>query len=329
MIDIESDNMNQIGTTQINGLGARLKSAREAMSLTPKEAAAHLHLSANIIDIIEKEQFADGPPPTFMRGYLRSYARFLNVPDHEIGKTLQELDISMPIKNMTPPILHTRSTRRSDRYLHWITYLVIATMIALVALWWHSQQRYVISDVPTKATPAPLTTETSQVTNPGVSQDTSTPLPAASQPTENITASTHAIEETASTPATNTDPAANTNDTSAATAPTTAPAADTTPTDAATASPTVSPVVAPLAAPSTAAPTTTPANTGPATPPPQVDLPPIISNTPGIGLSESQIPPVTALPTTPAKSIQKHKRPVRNGTLPGMPSVNMALPEPG
>jgi cytoskeleton protein RodZ len=152
MIDIESENMNQTQTV-INGLGTRLKRAREAMSLTTKEAAAHLHLNANIIDIIEKEQFADGPPLTFMRGYLRSYARLLNVPEHEISHTLKELEITIPNKNRPLPALNTRPIPQTDRYLHWTTYLIVLTMVILVALWWHSHQRYIITDVPTKTNP--------------------------------------------------------------------------------------------------------------------------------------------------------------------------------
>ncbi len=133
---------------KITGMGVRLKKAREAMLLTEKEAAARLYLNPRIITTIESEAFLDGPPITFMRGYLRSYARMLNLPETDIKAGLDELETIYPQTTPNKPVLHATPINRSDRYIRWITYLVMITLIVLVVLWWSSHSKYVITDVP-------------------------------------------------------------------------------------------------------------------------------------------------------------------------------------
>lgn len=130
------------------GLGVRLKRAREALHLTEKEAAARLYLNVNIINIIENESFADGPPVTFMRGYLRAYARLLNIPDSDIKGTIDQLEASIPVSTTPAPALQIHSIHQNNRYISWITYLILLTLITLVSLWWNSTSKYVIADVP-------------------------------------------------------------------------------------------------------------------------------------------------------------------------------------
>lgn len=134
---------------RISGLGARLKSAREAMNLSEKEAAARLYLNVRIISFIESENFSDGPPMTFMRGYLRSYAKLLNIPDPEIKAALAEIELTIPEAKPETPILHVTPIQQNERYLKWITLLVILTLITLVCIWWNSQSHY-LSDISAK-----------------------------------------------------------------------------------------------------------------------------------------------------------------------------------
>jgi cytoskeleton protein RodZ len=143
-MDIETitmDNMQQNDasrpTTPI-GIGAQLKTAREAMRLTEKEAAARLHLSSKFILIIENEEFNNAPPATFMRGYLRSYAKLLNFPEKEINDAITRLGMNTPPTKVATPMLHTPLEGNNERYVRWITYLVAFILVALVGVWWTS-----------------------------------------------------------------------------------------------------------------------------------------------------------------------------------------------
>jgi cytoskeleton protein RodZ len=146
---------------RITGLGLRLKSAREAMHLSEKEAAARLHLNASLITIMESENFENAPPAAFLRGYLKSYARLLNLPETELNTALKDLADSIPTNQKSSvPVLKQRPINRSDRYLRWATYVIVLLLVSLVSIWWSSHSRYTIADVPTK------TTEQSTATNP-------------------------------------------------------------------------------------------------------------------------------------------------------------------
>lgn len=153
---------NRITTTDsttppiITGIGIRLKSVRESMHLSQKEAATRLYLNVKIIEILENEAFNEGPPPTFMRGYLNSYARLLNVPENEINAALKQLETNLSTqREIPPPILKERSFYPTERYLPWTTAGIAFILIVLVSMWWRSHSKYEIADVPAK-TAAPI-----------------------------------------------------------------------------------------------------------------------------------------------------------------------------
>ncbi len=161
------------------GLGAHLKFAREAMRLTEKEAAARLHLNVNIITLIENENFAGGPPATFMRGYLRSYARLLNLSENEITLTLKDLESSMPSSLTSAPVQQLKPAKDDERYFHWLTYVIVLVLLILVSVWWSSHSRYVIADVPPtthETTDAKTATPTS-MTSPAETNTSATATP--------------------------------------------------------------------------------------------------------------------------------------------------------
>lgn len=194
-IDENSKMTSQIEQSNITGLGERLKKARESMHLTQKEAAARLYLNPKIVEIIENEAFFEGPPMTFMRGYIRSYAKLLNVPENDIKADIANLEFNVAPATPTAPVLQTNPTYRGDRYIRWITYLIVLVLISLVVLWWSSNAKYIetpaaatMVQTPT-TTAAPTTPEETPVTTP-TAETVVTPTPQTStiapptQPTE-------------------------------------------------------------------------------------------------------------------------------------------------
>src|SRR5579872_4390098 len=122
-IDMTDDNQQN----SLGGFGTRLKIAREASHLSQKDVAMRLHLSSQIIQIIESEDLRQAPPATFMRGYLRSYAKLLNVTDDDINQALANTGLDIPAKTtVIPMLMQADALRRSDRYMHWVTILVLS-----------------------------------------------------------------------------------------------------------------------------------------------------------------------------------------------------------
>lgn len=128
----------------VTGFGARLKSARELMHLSDKEAAARLHLSAQIIQTLESESLENTIPPTFMRGYIKSYARLLNISDQEVTQALTQMGLDAgPVNTVASPILlRTNNLYQTERYTHWFTYIVVSVLVVFVGIWWNSHAHF-------------------------------------------------------------------------------------------------------------------------------------------------------------------------------------------
>lgn len=169
------------------GLGKRLRAARELLRINEKEAAARLYLNPKMIYIMEDEDFENGPPATFMRGYIRSYARLLNIPEDEIQAAITQLEDAMPQSPSptAPPILNTRP-RDGHRYLRWMTYVVVSVMVVLVSMWWFSHSSDMASTFKSavaSVSSAPATTDT---TNNGTARNSKTePATAPAKPAVN------------------------------------------------------------------------------------------------------------------------------------------------
>lgn len=73
--------------------GQRLRKARELRKLTVAQVSEQLRLSLAYIDALETDRYERLPEPAFVRGYLRSYARLLNLSaDDVISKYDQYLN---------------------------------------------------------------------------------------------------------------------------------------------------------------------------------------------------------------------------------------------
>ena len=55
--------------------GSQLQQARKDLQLAPEDVAQILHLSVKHINALERDDYKSLPGPTYVRGYLRSYAQ--------------------------------------------------------------------------------------------------------------------------------------------------------------------------------------------------------------------------------------------------------------
>jgi cytoskeleton protein RodZ len=214
----------------LGGLGARFRIARETQRLSQKDVATRLHLSPQLIQIIESEDLRQAPPSTFMRGYLRSYAKLLNITEEEINQTLIQIGFETASKTTITPKLFpvTDSNQKTDRYVHWITLLILSISLILVAIWWNTHPRTTVATTTTVNTTVP---------------EAPTAQPAATLPAPPATpVISTAPATTSTTPATVTQPPVTTT---------------TAPTEIDTPSPTVETPMPPSPAPTTAPPATT------------------------------------------------------------------------
>ena len=70
-------------STQI-GPGVLLHTARESKQLSISDIAADLHINEHVIVDIEADHFANAPALSYMRGYLRAYARMVDLSPADV-----------------------------------------------------------------------------------------------------------------------------------------------------------------------------------------------------------------------------------------------------
>lgn len=118
------------------GPGGLLRAARESAGVSLRDISAQLHLDQRTIDSLERDDFDNLPAPTFVRGYLRGYARLLSVP---VGPVLEAYDR----EGFRPPdlvadISEEPENTASDFPVSLVTWAVVLILLAMVVVWWNN-----------------------------------------------------------------------------------------------------------------------------------------------------------------------------------------------
>jgi cytoskeletal protein RodZ len=74
-------------------LGSYLREAREARGTDLREAAQQTRINFNYLAAIENEEFSKLPGEVFVKGFLKNYAKFLQLPEGEVMKRYGEITI--------------------------------------------------------------------------------------------------------------------------------------------------------------------------------------------------------------------------------------------
>ena len=115
------------------GLGASLKAARVDRGMGVQDAADALHLNVATVEAMESEDWDALPPGPFTRGYLRAYAKLLeidHVVEQHVGRLVREE--SAPLR-VTAPV---ETAPQMPRLLARAGVAVIVVGVFGAAGWW-------------------------------------------------------------------------------------------------------------------------------------------------------------------------------------------------
>lgn len=125
------------GRTSPQSVGEILKQRREENSLSISQVAERMRLDPHVIDALEQNDYSSLPAALYVRGYLRGYARLLNIDPEAIIARFNDDSPSEP-PEIIPEVRHPTQTSSSDKPVKAITYLVTFTMVILIIAWWQS-----------------------------------------------------------------------------------------------------------------------------------------------------------------------------------------------
>lgn len=144
--------MSKTAEAQADSVGALLRQARELKGLTTADVATHLRLKVSQIEQIEAEEWDPAVSATFMRGYLRAYARFLKMPEKEI---LQNFELQAAFLRHQAKPMHSFSKKNRldavDNRFMLATYLLVVLLIGLFLIWFW--QTHLLDSQPVSVVP--------------------------------------------------------------------------------------------------------------------------------------------------------------------------------
>ncbi|WP_338589353.1 RodZ domain-containing protein [Shewanella khirikhana] len=122
-------------------LGVILKAAREARGMSVADVATALHLRPSIVKDIEADDFSNISSTTYVRGYVKNFARIVEADKQQVEACLarQAPGVSQP--TMQSFSRKTVRQARDSRY-QMVTWLVIVILLALMVFWWLQTSKF-------------------------------------------------------------------------------------------------------------------------------------------------------------------------------------------
>ncbi|WP_455384295.1 helix-turn-helix domain-containing protein [Acidihalobacter prosperus] len=163
------------------GPGAKLRSAREAAGLSRQEVARSLNLEKGVVEALESDDVERLPEPAYVKGYLRAYARLLDLDAHELLEAYAGLAVPQP--EVLPR--ESASSGGEQRVRLQVVGGLVILILIVVSAWWLTRPRpsnvppqsqvtaqQAQQTQPTNAVAAPATQTASQAVEPTISGGT-------------------------------------------------------------------------------------------------------------------------------------------------------------
>ena len=120
------------------GPGERLRAARLSMGFDLAKIASELHLTTAVVELLEADDYSDIEARVFVRGYLRNYARIVDMPVESI---LRQFDEKWPEDDAYQTTLRQSPMLPADSgpgrgWAGAITWLLVIGSLVLFLMWW-------------------------------------------------------------------------------------------------------------------------------------------------------------------------------------------------
>ncbi|GKW23985.1 cytoskeleton protein RodZ [Pectobacterium polonicum] len=150
-------------TTEAKLPGERLREARERLGLTQQTIAERLCLKITTVRDIEDGTTPADLAPTFLRGYIRSYAKLVHLPEDDLLPIVDKQAVPKTISVSPMQSFSLKKSRKKrDGWLMTITWLVVLVVLGLTGAWWwqnHQAQQAEINSMVDHASSVQAQTE--------------------------------------------------------------------------------------------------------------------------------------------------------------------------
>jgi cytoskeleton protein RodZ len=119
--------------------GAQLAAARMERGYTPEYVAGKLHLRVRVIQLLESDDYQSLPEGVFIKGYLRAYAKLLDVSPQPL-LDLFNRENHTDRKSEKALWQSRRETHKAEHAVRWLTSIFAVVVLIAVAIWWQANK---------------------------------------------------------------------------------------------------------------------------------------------------------------------------------------------
>lgn len=142
--------------------GEILKQAREAKGLSLNELADLIRVPVNVIEAIEIDRVPKNLPETFIRGYIRAYAKKVDVEESRVLTAIDSSAVAEPIEKEMQSFSRRTKRQQLEKRLMYSTWILGGILVIAIVIWW--MQDNANTDIaPVAATEDSLSVEAEQI----------------------------------------------------------------------------------------------------------------------------------------------------------------------
>ncbi len=117
--------------------GSLLREARVARGMSVEDVSNTLHFEPKLIEAIESENLDCLPTTSFVRGYLRSYSRLLEIDAEPIVKAYSR--VCVEDGSVITRVVQVKEVSSKDAGPRYATWLVVAVLAVSLVVWWWAE----------------------------------------------------------------------------------------------------------------------------------------------------------------------------------------------
>ena len=121
---------------EVMGPGQILSDGRKKAGLTQQQVAEKLNFRETLVIEIENEQFDSSLPETFNRGYLRNYAKLVNVSQEDVLISYEQLNVAKAQASELQSFSKGTEKLAENNRIMWVSYFILAILIGATVVWW-------------------------------------------------------------------------------------------------------------------------------------------------------------------------------------------------
>ena len=133
---MSDENQNSVTSGNLS-VGVLLQQGRKDVDLSISDVASILHISEEYVEALESDQYELLPAPIYVKGYIRNYAKLVQIDSEKIVQIYNEINQSLPEKSEELVTLAPELPKKLDP--QWLVLGIISLILFLVFLFFSTE----------------------------------------------------------------------------------------------------------------------------------------------------------------------------------------------